>query len=62
MENYRPISILSFFFQNIGEMFNRISFLYISLIFLLMHNMDSEELDQQKPPVSVYIKYIRGVG
>jgi len=37
--------------------------LFISITFLMMHKMDSEELDQQKPLVSlVYIKYIRGAG
>jgi len=38
-----------FFFQNIGEEFNRINCLYISVMFFLMYNMDLEELDQQKP-------------
>jgi hypothetical protein len=37
---------ITIFFQNIGQVFKRINSLYINIIFFLMYNMNSEELNQ----------------
>jgi len=45
------------FLKNIREMFNRLILLYTSMIFLLIHKMDSEEVDQQKLLTILYNVY-----